>query len=160
MEKELASRPPKPEPKAPQSTAQSKKKHGKISLLEQWVEIETSESGETVTTLYPSNEVLMQKGQKLSPAPEMVYRRLNFIGPVPEAYAWTTDESSTRASGGMGIQRMSMEMWLAAIKKEKELGTGHLLPCGGNLPRPEERGGCECPTCSTNRRILDARSAT
>ncbi len=46
-----------------------------------------------------------------------------------------------------------------ADEKEKALGAGHLLPCGGNLPRPEERGGCDCPTCSKNRAILEARAA-
>ncbi len=42
---------------------------------------------------------------------------------------------------------------------EKASGTGRLLPYGGNLPRPEERGGCDCPVCSRNRAILEARAA-
>ena len=125
----------------------SPKKQKKIPLLEQWVEIEVSAAGKTVTTQYPSNEILIQDGEKKWPAPEMVYRRLHFVHGVPHEYAWATSDERIRASGGMGIQRMTVETWLELIEKEKALGTGHLLPCG-NLPRPEERGGCDCPTCS------------
>ena len=108
--------------------------------------------------LHPSNEILIQDGQKKWPAPEMVYRRMHFVHGVPHEYAWATSDERIRAAGGMGIQRMTVETWLELIEKEKALGTGHLLPCG-NLPRPEERGGCDCPTCSKNRAILEARAA-
>ena len=123
----------------------------RFRLLEQWVEIEVSPAGKTVTTQYPSNEILIQDGQKKWPAPEMVYRRMHFVHGVPHEYAWATSDERIRKSGGMGIQRMTVETWLELIEKEKALGTGHLLPCGGNLPRPEERGGCDCPTCSKNQ---------
>ncbi len=137
----------------------SKKKQKKIPLLEQWVEIEVSPAGRTVTTQYPSNEIMILNGQKKWPAPEMVYRRLHFVHGVPHEYFWATSDERIRKSGGMGIQRMTVDTWLELIKKEKALGTGHILPCGGNLPRPEERGGCDCPTCSKNRAILEARAA-
>lgn len=78
---------------------------------------------------------------------------------VPEEYAWTTGEESIRVSGGLGIQRMPVDRWLELIETEKARGTGHLLPCGGNLPRPEERGGCECGVCSRNRAIFEAWAA-
>ncbi len=174
LEKELAERPAKPaeapaekaESEAPLTQAQklfqgqkSKKKRKKIQTLEQWVEIEVSPSGRTVTTQHPSNEILIQDGQKKWPAPELVYRRMHFVNGVPHEYAWATSDERIRKSGGMGIQRMTVDTWLELIEKEKALGTGHILPCGGNLPRPEERGGCDCPTCSKNRAILEARAA-
>ncbi|MBV8865235.1 MAG: hypothetical protein JO210_07520 [Acidobacteriaceae bacterium] len=96
--------------------------------------------------------------EKKWPAPELVYRRLNFVHGVPHEYAWATSDERIRAAGGMGIQRMAMDTWLELIEEEKELGTGHLLPCG-NLPRPKERGGCDCAVCSRNRAILEARGA-
>ncbi len=84
--------------------------------------------------------------------------RLHFMHGVPHEYAWTKSDERIRAAGGMGIQRMTVDTWLELIEKEKALGAGHLLPCG-NLPRPEERGGRDCPTCSKNRAILEARAA-
>ncbi len=166
LEKDLAERPPKPA-EAPQASgakgsARTKvhpPKRKKIAALEQWVEIEVAPSGKTVTTLHPSNEILKQDGEKKWPAPEMVYRRLHFVHGVPHEYAWATSDERIRAAGGMGIQRMTMATWLELIEKEKELGTGHILPCGGNLPRPEERGGCDCAVCSRNRAILEKREA-
>ncbi len=174
LEADLAKRPPAPEamPEAkekavalPLTRAQqvfggqkSKKKQKKIVILDQWVEIEVLPNGKTFTALSPSNEILIQDGQKKWPPPEMVYRRMHFVNGVPPEYYWTTSNESIRATGGMGIQRMTTDTWLELIEKEKELGAGHLLPCG-NLPRPEERGGCDCPTCSNNRAILEARAA-
>ncbi len=149
---------PKSGAKASARTQVRPPKRKKIALLEQWVEIEVSPAGKTVTTLHPSNEILKQDAEKKWPAPEMVYRRLHFVHGVPHEYAWATSDERIRAAGGMGIQRMTMDTWLELIEKEKALGTGHILPCGGNLPRPEERGGCDCAVCSRNRKILEARS--
>ena len=147
--------------KAPLTKAQqmfqgqkSAKKRKKITILDQWVEIEVSPSGKTVTTLYPSNEILIADGQKKWPPPEMVYRRLNFVDGVPHEYHWTTSDETLRERGGCGIQRMTVDTWLELIEKEKALGTGHILPTG-NLPRPEERGGCDCKVCSHNRAVLE-----
>ncbi len=137
----------------------SAKKRRKIAILDQWVEIEIALDGRTVTTQYPPNETLIANGQKMWPAPEMVYRRLHFVHGVPDEYAWTTVEDSIRETGGLAIQRMSVDTWLDLIEVEKESGTGHLLPCGGNLPRPEERGGCDCDVCSANRAVLERRGA-
>ena len=164
LEKELAERPEKPA-EGPAAKAEKAlqgrkgpKKPKKITILDQWVEIEVSPAGKTVTTLYPSNEIVMQDGEKKWPAPELVYRRLHFVHGVPHEYAWATSEEQIREAGGMGIQRMTVETWRAQIEKEKELGTGHLLPCG-NLPRPEERGGCDCAVCTRNRAILEKEAA-
>ena len=48
----------------------SKKKRKKIVYLDQWVEVEVSPAGKTITTAYPSNEILIAGGQKLWPPPE------------------------------------------------------------------------------------------
>ena len=132
----------------------SKKKRKKIVYLDQWVEVEVSPAGKTITTAYPSNEILIAGGQKLWPPPEFVYRRFNFVDGVPKEYAWATDDETTRELGGMGIQRMTVDTWLDLIDEEKELGTGHMLSTG-NLPRPEEHGGCDCNVCSNNRKVLE-----
>ncbi len=136
----------------------SKKKRRKIEVLDQWIEIEVTEQGKTVTTLYPPNDVLIENGQKMWPPPELVYRRLHFVNGVPPEYRWTTKVEAIRATGGMGVQRMTVERWLELIAEEKAAGTGHVLPCGGNLPRPEERGGCDCEVCTHNRKVLELRA--
>ena len=91
------------------------------------------------------------------PPPEMVFRRLHFVNGVPPEYHWTTRNPVARERGGMGTQRMTVGTWLDVIEQEKASGTGHIGPCGGNLPRPEERGGCECEVCTHNRAVLEAR---
>jgi hypothetical protein len=134
------------------------KKQKKVPILDQWIEIETVD-GKTVTALYPPNEQLIKEGKAMLPPPEMVYRRLHFVGAVPPEYYWTTDDERKRAIGGSGIQRMTIDTWLEVIEREKNNGTGHIGPCGGNLPRPEERGGCDCEVCTHNRAVLEARES-
>lgn len=131
-----------------------KMKAKRAATLEQWVEI-TVEDGKTVTKLYPSNEELIKKGQKMWPAPDMVYRRLNFANGVPAEYEWTTNDEVTRERGGMGIQRMSADTWLEVIEREQAGASGHVGPTGvGNMPRPMSRGGCDCEVCAGNRALL------
>jgi hypothetical protein len=139
----------------------SPKKLKKIKTLEQWVEISV-EDGKTVTRLYPSNEQLIKDGQKMWPPPDLVYRRLNFVNGIPEEYRWTVrpDNEARMQRGGCGIQRMEVDTWLDVIEREKLRSDGHIGPTGvGNLPRPMERGGCECPMCKHNREILEKRAA-
>jgi hypothetical protein len=124
----------------------------KIPILDQWVEIEI-ENGRTVTTLFPSNEKLIEAGQKMFPPPELIYRRLNFRDGVPPEYAWTG--SATNPTGRHGVQRMTVDTWLDVIEREKLRPDGHIGPTGvGNLPRPKERGGCNCPTCTHNQQRI------
>lgn len=132
------------------------KKAKKIPVLDQWVEIEIQD-GRTVTKLYPSNDELIKAGQKMPATPEIVCRRLHFVHGVPPEYYWTTKDPVARERGGMGLQRMTVDTWLEVIEQEQASGTGHIGPCGGNLPRPEERGGCDCAVCTHNRRVLEAR---
>ncbi len=134
----------------------SKKK--KLVLLDQWVEVEI-EDGTTVTRLYPSNEELIKEGQAMEQAPDVVYRRLNFPQGIPAEYRWTADAGAQQVElGGMGTQRMTVDTWLDVIEREAASGTGHVGPTGvGNLPRPKERGECECAVCTRNREVLERR---
>jgi hypothetical protein len=128
----------------------AKKAGQKIVTLEQWVEV-TVREGKTATTLYPPNEALRERAQKMDPPPDMVYRRLNFIDCVPVEYYWTTDDPVRRTNGGHGIQRMAVDTWLEAIAREEQLGNGHVGPCSQPLPRPKSRGGCDCEVCAALR---------
>ncbi|MBV9082467.1 MAG: hypothetical protein JOZ62_07330 [Acidobacteriaceae bacterium] len=149
-------------PPPPQSRAQAlfqgqyhPKKMRKIAVLDQWIEI-TVQDGKTVTTLHPSNEQLIKRGQRMYPPPELVYRRFNFVHGVPEEYHWCISDPVARKNGGFGTQRMKVDTWLDVIDREKLREDGHVGPTGvGNLPRSQERGGCDCPTCTQNRQILE-----
>jgi hypothetical protein len=137
------------------------KKQRKVYTLEQWVEV-TIVEGKTMTKLFPSNEQLIKDGQRMLPPPELVYRRINFPHGIPDEYAWAAPGANAerRAAGGCGIQRMTTDTWLEVVKAEAEREDGHIGPTGvGNLPRPKERGGCECPECTRNQAILDKRAA-
>jgi len=133
----------------------AKKKTRTIVTLEQWVEISIRD-GKTETTLYPSNEVLLERKKKMDPPPNIVYRRLNFVDGVPPEYYWATDDPRRREFGGHGIQRMAVDTWLQTIAEESQRGTGNVRPCSDLLPRPKERGGCNCPVCTFHQRRLDA----
>jgi hypothetical protein len=130
------------------------KKLRKIQVLEQWVEVDV-EDGMTKTTLLPSNEELIEVGKTMDPPPEYVYRRFHFLNGVPQEYAWAGGTADIRERGGAGVQRMLVDTWLDVIEREKERGDGHIGPCGGNLPRPKERGGCDCEVCTKNAAILE-----
>jgi hypothetical protein len=133
-------------------------KHRKIFTLEQWIEVDIDENGKTVTTLFPSNEDLIKDGHKMWPAPELIYRRFHFVKHVPPEYYWTTPLPERRARGGAGIQRMSVNTWLETIELEKNAGTGHIGPCTKPLPRPKERGECDCPVCTELYAQMEAES--
>ncbi len=132
------------------------KKQSKIHTLEQWAEIAV-EDGKTVTRLFPSNEELIEDGKAMDPPPDLIYRRLDFVNGVPPEYRWSTNDEEKWRFGGLGIQRMTVDTWLQAIEREKQDPGGHLTPVG-NLPRPQERGGCDCPVCTKNQAILDSRA--
>jgi hypothetical protein len=123
-------------------------KQRKIFILDQWVEVDIDENGKTVTTLFPSNEELIKDGHKMWPPPELVYRRFNLVKRVPPEYYWATPTPERRARGGAGIQRMSVNTWLETIEREKASGSPHIGPCTKPLPRPKERGECDCPVCT------------
>jgi hypothetical protein len=146
----------------------SPKKRKKVQVLEQWVEVRIEE-GRTVTTLYPSNQTLLDRGKAMWPAPELVYRRFNFPDGVPDEYSWVGITENRKRLGGCGIQRMTVDTWLEMMDTEDEeihrVGyqsstvPKHVGPTGtGNLPRPKDRGECECPVCQRNQAILDADS--
>lgn len=122
------------------------KKARKIVTLEQWVQVRVRE-GATVTTLYPPNDMLRERAQKMDPPPDLMYRRLNFVDGVPIEYYWATDDPTRRQNGGHGIQRMTVDTWLQTSELEERLGNGHVGPCSQPLPRPKSRGGCDCEAC-------------
>jgi hypothetical protein len=144
----------------------SPKKKRTIPILEQWAEVETQD-GKTVTTLHPSNDALIAIGQKMLRPPELVYRRLNFPSGVPDEYNWTITDWETKELdpvkkryGGTAIQRMTVDTWLEVIEEEKEDPAGHIGITGvGNMPRPEEHGGCDCPVCTRNKPVFAKEAA-
>jgi hypothetical protein len=91
------------------------------------------------------------------PPPEYVYRRFCFLDGIPDEYAWTCGMTpERRQTGGIGIQRMTVDDWIEMMEAEKVSKSPHLGPAPhGNLPRPRENGECECLTCTTAYAILD-----
>lgn len=136
------------------------KKQRKLSILDQWIEVEIHD-GKAVTKLYPSNAALIKQGQSMDPPPDLVYRRLNFPNGIPAEYHWAAASHPERFErGGHGIQRMTVETWLDVIDREEAGATGHIGPTGvGNLPRPKERGECDCDVCTHNRDLLERQAA-
>ena len=124
----------------------------KVVRIEQWVEVRIVD-GKAVTKLYPSNKDLIARGQKMLPPPEYVYRRLNFPDGIPDEYAWVGILSEEhRRIGGLGIQRMTVNMWLDVIDIEAQRTDGHIIAVP-NLPRAN--GACDCATCKHNQAILE-----
>jgi hypothetical protein len=116
-----------------------------VVTVEQWVEVMV-EDGRTVTRLFPSNAELKNECEER--AAELVYRRLHFAGMVPPEYYWTTADAEIRERGGCGIQRMTVATWLRTVAEEAADGSGHVGRCYEPVPRPRERGGCECEVCA------------
>ena len=125
-----------------------KQRDKKLPRLEQWIEVRIEEDGRVTTTLYPSNEELIGDGQEMWPAPELVYRRINFPDGVPPEYYWATSNEQARQFGCCGIQRMTIDTWLDTIERESSRTDGHIGPTEvPNLPRPD--GKCSCPVCTS-----------
>jgi hypothetical protein len=125
-----------------------KKKQHRTQVVGQWFEIEVVD-GVTRTTAYPANEevekMIAKKEEETGRPVELVYRRLNFINGIPDEYAWTTSDPLRRKFGGMGIQRLRVEDWRQHILEEEP--NGHLRRSDFQMPRPEDRGGCQCRLC-------------
>ncbi|MBV9406979.1 MAG: hypothetical protein JO211_16645 [Acidobacteriaceae bacterium] len=132
----------------------------KTPILDQWVEIRITD-GVVTTELFPPNAELRKKGEEMNPPPQLVYRRLNFPDGVPAEYDWTNPSETARRYGGIALQRMALDTWLALIQTELSRGDGHLSPTpGGNLPRPQDRGPCPCPDCTAERELLEQETNT
>jgi hypothetical protein len=105
--------------------------------------------GRTVTELTPGNDRLRKQAQAMAKDPDLIYRRLNFPEGVPREYEWTGPDEALRQYGGIAIQRVKYSDWLEMSRTEEERGTGHVgASLKGVMPRPKERGGCECPACT------------
>jgi hypothetical protein len=124
-----------------------KKKKDRTQVVGQWFEIEVVD-GVTKTTAYPNNEevekMIARKQEETGRPVELVYRRLNFINGIPEEYKWVTEDHQVRKFGGLGIQRLRVADWREHILDET---SGHVTPSKFHMPRPEDRGGCDCPAC-------------
>ncbi len=156
LKKELSGRKPEKARQDGPAQARGKKAGEQLDVMEQWAEIRPGADGKTTVELHPSNEELRKEAAKREKAPDLVYRRFHFVGAVPVEYAWTTNDPATAAAGGMGTQRMTWERWNEQVAMELMSADGRLQPCGGNLPRPLCRGGCECPVCTGNRWMMKA----
>jgi hypothetical protein len=124
-----------------------KKKQDRTQVVGQWFEIEVVD-GVTRTTAYPANEevekMIAKKEEETGRPVELVYRRLNFINGIPKEYSWTTSDPLQQKFGGLGIQRLRVEDWRRLILEE---AGGHLIPSAFHMPRPDDRGGCDCKAC-------------
>jgi hypothetical protein len=137
-----------------------KKNPGAPVILEQWIEVEVQD-GRAVTKLYPSDELLLKQAEKMEEKPDLVYRRLHFPHGIPAEYSWVAapSDAERRERGGAGLQRMTFETWLAVIAREAASVSRHVGPTGvGNLPRPMQRGGCDCKVCAHNRELLEGHA--
>lgn len=129
-----------------------RRKKKKAEILEQWIEV-TIEDGQTVTRLYPSNEKLLKYAQRLDPPPQRMVRRLNFPNGIPSEYDWTgVQDENHRRLGGLGLQRMTVKMWLDVIRREALSGSPHISPV---LNLPSQIRECSCATCTGNRQLLE-----
>jgi hypothetical protein len=124
-----------------------KKKKDRTLVVGQWFEIEVV-AGVTRTTAYPSNEevekLIAEKEEATGRPVELVYRRLNIINGIPDEYKWTTDDPLKHKFGGLSVQRLRVADWRKHIIEE---AGGHLMPSHFHMPRPEDRGGCDCQAC-------------
>jgi hypothetical protein len=102
----------------------------KADLAEvQTIEISLGDGGETITSFYPSNEELLEQ----SKAADLPIRRIlrivhfcDFLDGLPPEYEWIDDEMP-----GVSCSReqmLSFDQWLAAVEREKQAGTGQLIP--------------------------------
>ena len=101
-------------------------------IIEQRIDVKTVD-GNTVSTFAPTNEALLAQTAAMDAVPDLVYRRMNFIGEIPREYAWTIPHNERPEFGGFGHQRMTYATWKRVIQTE---GSTHAGPTGErNLPR-------------------------
>ncbi len=104
-----------------------------------------------VTRLEPSNEQLLEDRLRMEPPPEQVCRRFHFEDGIPDEYAWAFETEEQRHTRKWGIQQISVERWLAALKRERV--TGHLSDTGEDLDAPKRRTWCVCEVCRRTAEI-------
>lgn len=127
-----------------------------INVLEQSVHVTVQKDGVALTQLAPSNEELLEIAQMLTPAPDVVFRRIHFPGPLPIEYSWVTHDPLLCETGGTGIQRMSFDTWLDQTDFEQLQPGGHLLPCLDSLPSARVSSVSDCPACDSLRARIRA----
>ncbi len=83
--------------------------------------------------------------------PEQVCRRFHFQDGIPNEYAWCFETKEQRHTRKWGLQQISVERWLAALKRERV--TGHLSDTGEDLETPKRRTWCVCEVCKRTGEI-------
>ena len=129
-----------------------------IHGLEQWVDITRGEDGEGITAVEPSNEQLLEDLAVMKPPAEMVRRQFYFHDGVPDEYAWCCQTAEERDTRTYGVQRITIETWLAALEHEKAVG--RLIDTGKDLPPPNQISDCPCwcLICQRNIAIRERRA--
>ena len=127
-----------------------KKKNKRTVHLDQWLEIEQVD-GKTVVTRYPPNAELEEKRLKMDPPAELIYRRMFFVTGVPDEFLWLGLSPDARQSGGLILQRITVDEWASILDQEQRLGSDDVIPPTNPQPRPEEFGPCPCPECKAER---------
>lgn len=135
--------------------SRKRKPKDKPVIHDQWIEIRTK-NGRAVTTFYPPNEKFEKERLELDPPATLVYRRFNFVGPVPGEYMWTNPDLEVQMRGGLFLQRMQVADWLNVLAHERR--NGHLIAtqCENPVRRPEAFGPCPCRDCTLEREQLEA----
>jgi hypothetical protein len=127
------------------------KKKGKRTVhIDQWIEIEKID-GKTVITRYPPNAEFEELRLKMSPPAELIYRRMFFLGSVPDELLSLVGSFVEKRAGGLLLQRITPEEWASILQQEKNLGSDALIPARNPRPRPEEFGPCPCRECKEER---------
>lgn len=135
--------------------SKTKKKIEMPRTHEQWLEIETKD-GKTVVTRYPSNAEFEKLRLEMDPQPELIYRRMNFVGSVPPEYSWTKPTPDIRELGGLFLQRMDVDNWCQVYANEMVNANGAIVSAKECLPRPEAFGPCPCHRCTAEREAESA----
>jgi hypothetical protein len=101
----------------------------KVPTEEQYIEILAGDDGKPTTDIYPSNEEILAISQTADPPLERIIRHIHFHGyldGLPPEYEWLDDEIPGISNGRTQI--LTFDEWLAAVEREKQAGTGHLIP--------------------------------
>lgn len=99
--------------------------------------------GTTVTTLAPSNETLREEIEKRVPRPQRVFRSLSIVPWVPDEYEWVPE--TLAGTGDAPDQVLTVDEWLRAVEREKDIAGGHIGPAeqdeSWDETRENQKGG-------------------
>jgi hypothetical protein len=101
----------------------------KVPTEDQYIEIMAGDDGNPTTDISPSNEEILAISKTADPPLERVIRHIHFfdyLDGLPPEYEWLDDEIPGISNGRTQI--LTFDEWLAAVEREKQAGTGHLIP--------------------------------